>query len=122
MIEQTLERIADALERMASAQEAANGGALANVKSVAVEPVPAETAKPVKAKAAKKEVVESKPVEAKEITLADVSNGLRDLITAKGAQTAKEILAKFKANRISEIDPVSYPAFIEAVNTAKSAK
>lgn len=81
-------------------------------EEVMPEPVEAE---PEKA-AASDPVPE--PAPAPEIQLTDMQKAVRELVKAKGKDTAKDVLAKFGAKGASSLKPEDYPAALAALKEA----
>lgn len=111
MIENTLERIAVALEKIA-----AGYGAIA-LNGPAIEPafnIPANDADRVARKTTKKAKVETAaipaPAPAAEVTRTkdDVTDVLREVVAKKGPNAAREVLAGLGATRISELSEDQY--------------
>lgn len=128
MIEKTLERIANALESLAGI----NGNGKVATAAPQETLGPAIGALDVPTPAAKKEKKEKPapapaagtPTPAAETaapTIQDVTAYLRKFVDKhgeKGTEKGKELLAKYKANRISEIKAEQYPAILKELKAA----
>lgn len=119
-IEQNLERIADALEKIA----AQGGGVAAQVQQVVAEK-PAETKaeKPAETKAADKPKAEAdkpaeKPAEKPKSskTIEDVRTALKNYREIEGTPAMLEVLKKHGAANINELAKEHYEAVIAAVS------
>lgn len=112
MIEQQLQRIADALTQIATVLtnapgvDAQIGMAPKEVVEISimpdVDPVPAA---PKKTRAAKKTEA---PEPAKAVTLEDIGGALRAFVTKNGKDGAVRILKQYNAARLSELKPEDY--------------
>jgi len=58
------------------------------------------------------------PAPAPEIQLTDMQKAVRELVKAKGKDTAKDVLAKFGAKGASSLKPEDYPAALAALKEA----
>lgn len=125
-IEQNLERIANALESIASSiNQAGNTGVSSTTVAVETPKKPAPVKKtvtvPVGMGAPSDETPGAgkpgKPVP----TLDDLTDALRDVVTVKGAPVAKAILAKYGADRISAVKPEHYQQVFDEFTKAKAA-
>lgn len=123
-IETELKRIADTLERMEARM---NGEKIVAPTPPAVEIGPAAG----DAGAGKKRTTKEKaadvstagaPVDGKTApTLDDLTDALRELVQTKGAPTAKALLVKYGADRISLVKPESYQGIYDDMKAAKAA-
>ncbi len=125
MIENTLERIANALERIAGLQQLPNG--LVASPAVELEYSNVEPPKPTRARKAKAVEAEEAPatpaaVQAETITPDAIAAELRLFVTKFGTQKAKDLLTRFGANRVSEIKPEDFVPVMDALKSALKAK
>lgn len=55
---------------------------------------------------------------ASHLTLIDARTALQDLAAAKGVETGAEILGRFGASRVSEVEPQDFAEFVAACKAA----
>ena len=79
---------------------------------------PAEEKAEVKAETKKETETETKEETVEEVPQADALSALQKVNSEKGLATAKELLNKFGANRLSEVDASKYGEFIGACEGA----
>lgn len=121
MIENTLERIATALERLAGMHGQ-------QPEELPPPEAPVIEVKPRARKAKTVEADEAPAVQAPTSTQATITPDaiaaeLRLFVTKFGTQKAKDLLTRFGANRVSEIKPEDFVPVIDALKSAlKGAK
>lgn len=129
MIENTLERIANALEQIAAIGQFATKAPTGLVASPATEQIAEALAEAPKPRARKAKAVEAEEAPAvlapapAIITPDAIAAELRLFVTKFGTQKAKDLLTRFGANRVSEIKPEDFVPVMDALKSAlKGAK
>lgn len=124
MIENTLERIANALERIAGLQQLPNGlvASPATELAEALAEAPKPRARKAKAVEAEEAPAAPAPTPAVAITPDAIAAELRLFVTKFGTQKAKDLLTRFGANRVSEIKPEDFVPVLDALKSALKAK
>jgi hypothetical protein len=127
-IENTMERIATALERLVGLQIPTPLTTLSVTPSEAASILTAmekDEAQPEKPKTRKAKVTEaptaSQPTEAP-ITVEAIAAELRMFVTKFGAEKAKALLQRFAAARVSEIKPDDFQPVLSAIRAALQGK
>ena len=123
-IEQNIATIADSLARIADALEALNAKAEGTVAAPTAPAAPAAPAPAAPAPATRKPRATAPAAPAAAApgetvpTLDDLKDNLRALVSAKGADEAKKILAKYGAGKVSDVKEKDYIAFSRDLKNA----
>ena len=62
------------------------------------------------------------PVPAKAYTYAEVAKRVTDVVSKKGRDAAKQILVRFGASKLPEVDPKDYAELMDACDSVENAK